>query len=629
MTLVGVDWETHCFQPGLKAPPPVCMSTAEEVVGSERLLLARPGLHVLRGLLQGHAIIAGANNVYDFAVACAADPSLIDLVFEAYERGDVRDTHTREMLRDIARGTLFQDPATGAPFKRYSLQMIAERWLGFTMEKANTWRLKYALLEDVPLHLWPPDAIEYPKKDSRVAVDVVKEQEGSPNLNCEISTNRANWALWLSAVYGLRTDPVMVPKVVAEVTKKHEERLAKFREVGIYRANGTKDTKKLKELITVAYQGSPPLTPTGQVSTNRDTLAESDDPLLESFAEDSTNEKDFSTYLSVIELGTKVPINPEVNILVRTGRVSYRDPNLQNLPRNGKIRECFIPRPGFLYGGGDFSGAELATLAQVNLWETGASRMAEVLLSGKDLHREFAAAFLGGGTDDLRQVAKIPNFGLPGGLSGDALVGYGRQNGVRFCEAFKRLEKCGSAGKVLVTRKQIPACIVCREICHWIRESWFSMWPEMPGYFERRQAEVNAGGSITLPEQVVEWARLTRGGCSFTQAANFMFQGLAAQAAKHALWKVSKEMHTDRSSAMWSSHLVLFVHDENLFEGPEDRAPEACDRMAVVMTAAYREVVRDIPVKVEPRLMRRWYKKAKETRDAHGRLIPWEPKGSQ
>lgn len=640
--MIGVDFETFQIKAGQRAPPPVCMATATQQPGEERLLLARPGLQVLRGLLNSHTKIAGSNFAFDAAVACMADASLIDLFFEAYERGDILDTHAREMLRDIERGTLFRDPSNGAPFKQYKLEMLTERWLGYRLEKENTYRLKYAQFDGVPLHLWPPEAIDYPKKDARASIDVVTAQDGSANLHCEIATNREAFALNLSAVYGLRTDPALVPKVVADVTKEHEERLAKFTNVGIYRGTvytdqktgttkptplnkiGTMDKGRLAELITLAYQGTPPLTPTGRVSTNRDTLAESGDDLLEDFAE-NTNEKDFSTYLKVIQQGTHIPICPGITILVRTGRTSYWEPNLQNLPRDGKIRECFVPRPGFLYIGGDFGGAELATLAQTIYSETGASKMRDVLLAGKDLHREFAHDFLGGPTDDLRQVAKIPNFGLPGGLSADALIGYGRGNGVRFCEAFKRLEKCGSQGKVLVTKKKIPACIICRDICRWIHGSWFSMWSDMHGYFERRQYEVNAGGSVTL-DAPVEWARLTRGKCTFTQAANFKFQGLAAQAAKHAFWKVSKECHTKRNSSLWGTHPVLFVHDEIIAEAPENMAPGACDRMVKVMQEAYREIVPDVPVRVEPRLMRRWYKAAKSVRDSKGRLIPWEPK---
>lgn len=110
------------------------------------------------------------------------------------------------------------------------------------------------------------------------------------------------------------------------------------------------DTKRLKELVTRAYRGQPPKTdpspshPDGQISTSGDTLEESGDGTLEDYAEAGTNEKLYASFLSVIEQGSAAPITPRGNTPVVSQRTSYRDPNLQQLPRKGKIRYCFVPR---------------------------------------------------------------------------------------------------------------------------------------------------------------------------------------------------------------------------------------------------------------------------------------------
>lgn len=109
------------------------------------------------------------------------------------------------------------------------------------------------------------------------------------------------------------------------------------------------DSGRLKELVNAAYRGDPPMTSGGEssepgISTSRDTLVESGDELLEEYGEAGPNEKLFSTYVKVLTQGTRVPINPSANSIVVTQRTSYREPNLQQLPRRGGIRECFTPR---------------------------------------------------------------------------------------------------------------------------------------------------------------------------------------------------------------------------------------------------------------------------------------------
>src|SRR5262249_3121087 len=101
---------------------------------------------------------------------------------------------------------------------------------------------------------------------------------------------------------------------------------------------------------------------------------------------------------------------------------------------------------------------------------------------------------------------------------------------------------------------------------------------------------------------------------------NTMFQGLAADGAKEALWQVARRCYERRyrGNALHGSRPILFLHDELILEVPEDRAPEAADELARVMVESMRLWVRDVPIKAEPRLMDRWRKDAKEVRGADG-----------
>ena len=69
---------------------------------------------------------------------------------------------------------------------------------------------------------------------------------------------------------------------------------------------------------------------------------------------------------------------------------------------------------------------------------------------------------------------------------------------------------------------------------------------------------------------------------------------------------------------------MIVPHDEIIAEVPEHRAHEAAERLAAVMHDTAAANCPDVPIVVEPALMRRWYKGAKTTRDGAGRLVVWE-----
>ena len=71
------------------------------------------------------------------------------------------------------------------------------------------------------------------------------------------------------------------------------------------------------------------------------------------------------------------------------------DPNIQNLPRKGGLREAFVASPGHVLLIVDYSFIELRTLAAVCEARYGSSRLAEVIRAGVDPHAYTAAMFEG------------------------------------------------------------------------------------------------------------------------------------------------------------------------------------------------------------------------------------------
>lgn len=130
-------------------------------------------------------------------------------------------------------------------------------------------------------------------------------------------------------------------------------------------------------------------------------------------------------------------IYPHYVPMVRTGRSSCRQPNLQQLPRDGQFREMICAAPGHWLLAIDYSTLELRTLAQICLRRFGHSRLAEVFAAGGDPHSYTAAMLQGFSAEEFerlpkaeqktaRQRAKAVNFGTPGGLGAPALMAYAK-----------------------------------------------------------------------------------------------------------------------------------------------------------------------------------------------------------
>ena len=654
-SLLAFDLETHLIQPGLLAPPIVCGSFADQQLFTGGILRSKSETvslveHALTHPSEKETVWCVANGAYDWGCILAVRPDLLPLIWKAYAEERVFDVLIAGTLDAIYDGRLRSEDGPTELFMRngkkiqsgrYSLQSVTEDYLGRTDAKQNDrFRLSYALLESLPIEQWPEEARQYPIDDAVNTLEVAEVQlKVCNNLHNLPAQAHAAFCAHLGSIWGMRIDTQRATALKASV----DENLARVQAFALEHnlvkpkwkgrkpnkvIDGySKDTKLLKEMVFQAYDGLPPKTDGGDISTSREALSESGHPVLEQFAEASKWEK-LRTYADELaSLGT-APMNVSCNILLSTGRVSYSG-LIQLIPRKGGVRECFSARPGKVWSSVDYAAIEMSTLAQVCLWALGYSKLAEAINNDVDPHSLFAANMTGAGYEDFlkrkkeeefaakRYSAKAANFGFPGMMGPVGFVIAKKHEGEKVCEWTHRDGKCGEQKVREWKGRELagPLCKRCLEDATTLKQYYLQQWPEMPNYFKWVSAE---GDRV---EQFV--SKRVRGGCSGPAAANTRFQGLAADGAKAALVKMTEEMYLDTASPLYGSRLMVFAHDETIVEMPEERAHEAAMRQAQIMVEEMRKFVPDVKVKAEPALMKNWSKSA-EAKYVDGRLVCWD-----
>lgn len=99
----------------------------------------------------------------------------------------------------------------------------------------------------------------------------------------------------------------------------------------------------------------------------------------------------------------------------RTSSGSKRDgtPNVQNIPRKGGFKPCFISRPGYSWISSDYSGQEARLMASAS----GDKGLIDILNSGKDIHCEVGSMMfkktITKEDEEERYLAKTVNFMVP------------------------------------------------------------------------------------------------------------------------------------------------------------------------------------------------------------------------
>ena len=608
---IVIDTETALSLTGLAQPPLACLTWATRSNGQMHKGILNPfdGAKQMRRWLESSDVrIIGHHVQYDTAGLCAEFPDLLPLMFRAYREGRIVDTLLREKLKDLSRGLLGTRKAG-----HYSLANLVREKFNVDLDK-TTWRHGYGRLIGVPLSEWPRGAVDYAVDD---AVYTLRLYEHQGHVADDAAQSRTGFVFQLMKAWGMRTDPDAVHEAEEQLTEKFNhlrQQLIYNRDAvgrSVLRSDGSRDTAFIKELVTMSYPGGqPPKTETGQVSMKADVVAECSHPFLAPLKDYSDIDKVLSTFIPVVKRGIHEPICPDINTLVRNGRSSYRNPNLQNLPRKGSIRECFVPRPGKVFVDADYDSLEVRTFAQV-LRDMG---MGCTLMQAYqrnpdfDPHTRLAAQLLGISEGEAlqrkaagdkvlkatRQRAKISVFGFPGGMGARSFISYAKGFGIK---------------------------LSIQEAEH-LKENWKRSIPEVTAYFKWVSSKTRDNQLATV--QQLRSGRM-RGGCMYTDLANTMWSGLAADGVKRAVFDVAEACYTNTNSVMYGARPVVFIHDELILEADEERGHEVGVELSRLMTQAMEKYTPDVPSRASPQLMRRWYKDAEPAFDQHGRLVPWEP----
>jgi DNA polymerase-1 len=262
--------------------------------------------------------------------------------------------------------------------------------------------------------------------------------------------------------------------------------------------------------------------------------------------------------------------------IASTGRLSSNDPNLQNIPirteEGSRIRHAFIAEPGHVLVSADYSQIELRLLADM----ADIPALRESFLRGEDIHARTASEVFGvpmAAMDALtRRRAKAINFGIIYGISA---FGLGRQLGVPPGEA-----------RIYI-------------------DAYFARYPGIRAYMERTKEEARISGHVLTPFGRRCWIpgigdrNPAKRGYAERQAINAPLQGGAADIIKRAMVRLPGAL----DAAGLRARLLLQVHDELLFEAPEDEAIDTARVARDVMEQAARLAV---PLVVETGIGRTW-----------------------
>ncbi|MGB6877725.1 MAG: DNA polymerase I [Candidatus Acidiferrales bacterium] len=226
-----------------------------------------------------------------------------------------------------------------------------------------------------------------------------------------------------------------------------------------------------------------------------------------------------------------------------TGRLSSSNPNLQNIPirtsLGREIRAAFVAEPGNVLLSADYSQIELRILAHFSEDPV----LVESFRRGEDIHSRTAQEVFGvapfAQTTEHRRAAKVINFGIIYGLS-----------------------PFGLAQNLQIDQKEAAKFIT----------AYFERYRGVKKYSEQQVAETRkAGMTRTLfgrvrPIPEINSPQPNLRNFAERTAMNTPLQGTAADLIKLAMIEIDRRLAGEN----FRTRMILQVHDELLFEGPQD-----------------------------------------------------------
>jgi DNA polymerase-1 len=259
-----------------------------------------------------------------------------------------------------------------------------------------------------------------------------------------------------------------------------------------------------------------------------------------------------------------------------TGRLSSSEPNLQNIPIRGElgkeIRTAFVAPPGKILLAGDYSQIDLRALAHLSQDEN----LLAAFRQDEDIHSATAAQIFGIPISqvkpDMRRLAKTVNFGVIYGMS---------EFGLEQATDLSRQD----AGKFIT--------------------AYFDRYPGVAAYLEATRQQARKVGYVQTIlgrrryiQEIYSPNRMIRESAE-RMAINMPVQGTSSDIIKVAMINLNKEL---KSRAL-KSRMLLQVHDELIFEVPEDELETMTHLVPEKMSTA---IQLSVPVKVDVKSGLNW-----------------------
>lgn len=655
--------------------------------------------------------LVGHNVAFDFWVIVKhlqeqEDWQSLELWWNCANEGMLHDTMILERLIALAH-------SDEHPGNYQSLDKLAKKYLGITLNKQDPYRLRFGELIGHPADSWHDfdcGFFKYAIADSICTLKIHEKLRAEaaryrPRLTEILPDAEKKWgqltetlqvrgAIALAKISrtGVQVDLDQVKPVRVEIHNTINDQAHRIEELGYkYTAHGLfkydkhgqfirtdanvprKNAKIIKEVLNkIAMEENifPP--------KNKDDLVTDSVKFWEQHKDVHPFIRTYVTWAAQGKLAQFLVnlkderIYPWYNPLVRTGRASCSGPNLQQLPRGADFREMIVPARDHWLLSIDYGTLELRTLAQTCLTRFGKSVLAKVFKAGGDPHIHTARMVLGLSPEAFRELpkdeqkqhrqrVKAINFGVPGGLGAKTLAeyakaGYGVEMSVE--EAAKlRNELINVVYPELKRHLQeqkyhIAAKNMCVHVDE-VREVFtdYKLFGYAMQIIGGQDSQGNDAGKQWTPEQrAIVWgdvaalnrnpelapllaarktspklARLlffgnsgtlsgrVRGHIRFAARCNTPFQGLAADGAKLAMFKL----------VQCGYKVVGFVHDEVMIE-----IPKSCDidevyrQVNQIMCEAMDDLCPDIPIICEGLVADCWGK-VEQVFDADGRIVPY------
>lgn len=254
----------------------------------------------------------------------------------------------------------------------------------------------------------------------------------------------------------------------------------------------------------------------------------------------------------------------------QTGRLASTEPNLQNIPIRTeigrKIRFAFVAEPGNVLLAADYSQIELRLAAHM----ADVPALKEAFEAGEDIHNRTAQELFGEVDRDTRGKAKTINFAILYGIS-----------------------RWGLAGRLEITPDEAQDMI----------DKYFDRFPGINQYITQTlTAARETGFTETLFGRKTHFPRLRskiqheRQG-SERAAINAPIQGTSADIIKRAMARMGPALARE---GLDDVRMLLQVHDELVFELPENQVESASAVISDVMASAAEPLVKiDVPLAVD------------------------------